>query len=58
MFVLLAATFAGGCYRRVVGAQGFAADTMTIEKGNMSGDRDPQTLGYPYTKLKNMPGGN
>ena len=55
--VLVVAVLAAmpGCYRKVVGAQGFGADQVTIEQPNLpDGDK---TLGYPAFHHKTMPGG-
>lgn len=54
LVALLAAAAMTGCYRKVVGAQGFGADSATIERGNL-GD-DSRTLGYPKYSPKRLPG--
>jgi hypothetical protein len=48
---------AGGCYQKVVGAQGFGADQVKIEQGNLPESNSPKTLGYPTYRHKTMPGG-
>lgn len=45
---------AAGCYHKVVGAEGFGADQVQIEQGNL--DDSPKTLGYRSYKYKPMPG--
>ena len=46
----------GGCYRKVVGANGFAADDTAVQRGNLPSDSGPRTLGYPVTQYKKLPG--
>jgi len=48
---------ASGCYQRVVGAQGFGADSVGISKPNVESSRGDRTLGYPTYKPRSMPGG-
>ena len=46
----------GGCYSKVVGAQGFGADRVDIEKGNSPAEAGSRTLGYPKYTPKRLPG--
>jgi len=48
---------ASGCYQRVVGAQGFGADSVGISKPNIESSRGDRTLGYPTYRPRSMPGG-
>lgn len=47
---------AGGCYQKVVSAQGFGADRVSIEKGDTAPDKGTRTLGYPKYTPKSLPG--
>jgi hypothetical protein len=53
---LAACLFGSGCYKKVVGAQGFGADRVAIENGNAPPDRGSRTLGYPKYTPKDLPG--
>ena len=59
LMVLMAAGAAGtlaGCYSKVVGAQGFGADRVSVEKGDVTPDKGTRTLGYPKYTPKSLPG--
>ena len=57
LVVLAVASAAGtGCYRKVVSAQGFGADHITVEKGDAPPEKGTRTLGYPKYTPKSMPG--
>lgn len=45
-----------GCYSKVVGAQGFGADRVAVEKGDLAPERGTRTLGYPKYTPKTLPG--
>ena len=53
---LAAAGALSGCYSKVVGAQGFGADRVAVEKGDISPDKGTRTLGYPKYTPKSLPG--
>ena len=53
---LAACLAAAGCYKKVVGAQGFGADRGAIENGNAPPDKGTRTLGYPKYNPKSLPG--
>lgn len=52
----LLAAVPGGCYQRVVGAQGFGADNVGVSQPNVDtgGER---ILGYKKYTPRRMPGG-
>ena len=51
-----AAAVLGGCYSRVVSAQGYGADSMEVHKSNLPADQGSRTLGYPKYTPKKLPG--
>ncbi len=56
LVVAAAAPLCAGCYSKVVSAQGFGADRVSIEKGDVSPDKGTRTLGYPKVQPKSLPG--
>ena len=56
LLAALAATAIGGCYERVTSAQGFGADRVNVEKGNLKAEKGTRTLGYPKYQTKSLPG--
>ena len=56
LILAAAAPMLSGCYSKVVGAQGFGADRIAIEKGDITPERGTRTLGYPKVTPKSLPG--
>lgn len=52
---LMVAVCLAGCYQKVVGATGFGADQVTIERGNLPDSTPRSNLGYREMQHKPIP---